>query len=155
VFEGLTYVRIDDTTIVRHVESTLEKFAQSLEKGETNGIITLSFYVKQLKKGWLTTKEEKIYWERWLIPISLYKEKAKSQTERDRRQQKTQQQLRERLMYIVEMANKKREHLPPASKHVVCFPYELTFGNGSDKGSSWGLDAFARMLQKGPPLLLN
>jgi hypothetical protein len=155
VFENLTYVRVDDASIVKMVESNVEQFMQSIEKsGESKGtvryrlhfavecladaIVTvppqvgLAFFAKTVKKAWggLTTKEEKVFWERWTIAISISKEKTKTQTERDRKQAARLQALRDRLLYAVQMINEKKEHIPPVSKSAACFPFEVILFSG-------------------------
>jgi len=142
-------------------EKSAAMAAANSDGGTVAAVCTLSFYNKSVKKGFLglSTKEEKVYWEQWSIPIVLARDRGKaSGIERERRQQRRSEALRERLHSIVQAVNDKMEHIPPfkSNSQDLCFPFEITFSNETTHSdtSSW-IPSIKRMLQQGPPMLMK
>jgi len=155
VFEQISYVKVDDVAINKQIETDIETFCQTLEK-EGKGVLCLSFYAKSVKKGWLSKTEEKTTWERWLINLSLERQTNKNAIERDKRNASRQEQLRERLMYVVAMVNEKKDHIPPLNKGVDVFPFMISHSGGDrdPHHDSWSA-SLTRILKQGPPLLMK
>lgn len=166
----IDYCRVNDNAIQKTVEATLTTFLALLEQnGESAGHACLAFFSTSLTKTWLSTKEEKRHWERWVIPITLTSGRgsiALSSHERARAAHETQKSIRDAILYIVRVVNEKKDHIPPIKAKGknganVCYPFEITFTagaggkhDGSD-GSSWGIQTFKRMLKQGPPMLMK
>lgn len=122
-------------------------------KASQSGTVCLSFYAKTYKRQWFSTKEEKVYWEQWVIPINIVNHSSLRSHERETRTQELKDVVRACLAYIVKMVNEKKDHIPPViSKAMVCFPFDLTSSAGGGEGddTNWSLNNFARMLKQGP-----
>lgn len=106
--------------------------------------VYLSFYETRTKSFFFSTRDEKLFWERWCIPIQI-KDRASSATGSSRRWDlprefddinwtaREEQQiasdslLRNRLIYIIQMVNEKQDHIPPipADDKPSLFPVEV------------------------------
>lgn len=75
--------------------------------------------------------------------------------ERQRRHAALEAALREVITQVLLIVNEKKDHIPPVSQPdlVVSFPFEISIPSSGD--SSFGMDMFKRMLQSGPPTMLN
>jgi len=181
----LSYARCDDAIIESLVDTRLEQLVSSLTKGsvqkdqyehkeQNEQTCVLSFYGVTYKKYMkVFVREEKVYWEQWLIPVSIVEQKSKSSSERDRRAQGRQQMIRDRLTSIMSMLNEK-DHIPPfkssdkssdsstkllpATLEQICFPFDITFSaqipDHTEEASSWA-NSFKRIIKQGPPMLLK
>jgi autophagy-related protein 101 len=85
---------------------------ESLIAHESDMQLSLSFYEKRLKKYLFTTKEEKIFWEMWHIPVVMMSP-AETPAERNTRHAETSNMLKERILAIITNVNEKRDHIPP------------------------------------------
>jgi hypothetical protein len=156
------------------VERGIDRFTTAWNKsGSLRGNVCVGFYEKSTKKTFLFgTKEEKMFWERWIIPLALADQKsaggggssaaggksANTQGERDRLARERQQRLVENLVYLVSCVNEKKDHIPPvksSSTVALAFSFELSHTTGEKTDESWGLSTIKRMLKQGPPMLLS
>lgn len=99
-----------------------------------------------MKKNFFGQKEEKTYWERWIIPLTFTaeKDKPKSQSDHDRVSQERQSRLTDNLLYLVGCVNDKKDHIPPtksSTQVALAFSFEITHSTGEKQDESWG-DAF-------------
>ena len=44
------------------------------------GVLCVGFYALQMRKTWFSAKEERVFWERWRIPITLVTDSSATQT---------------------------------------------------------------------------
>lgn len=154
----MPYVCVEDARVERGVEESLSRFLAVLrQSNSSHGRVCLSFYARTVRKGWFSSKEEKAYWERWVIPLRVV-QPAADPDQRQRQHEARRAALRDRLVFVVRSANEKKAHLPPVPKSSVAsvYPFEISFSGGDSQDESWGFgSAVRRMLQQGPPQLLN
>jgi len=157
----ITYMRAGSTRIDKEVELAIEKFASSLSferKGTARGQIALSFYEKRNRTSFFgTSKEEKRYWEKWIIPVILQttsQSKTSYEEAHNKRKQRAENALRDCLLDVVARLSKKKEHLPPVNLNKsdpMIFTFEITPVSGNESESTW----FSRLLQTTSPPLLS
>ena len=153
---------IDDALVESSVETGIDRFTSAWNKsGASRGVVFVGFHEKSVKKGFFGSKEEKIFWERWVIPLVLTSEKDRPRTSSDRERVALARHaaLTSNLLYVVECVNAKKDHLPPM-KHAPAVPlaysFEISHTTGEKADESWGIsNTFKRLLEKGPPLLLS
>lgn len=127
----VSYARVDDKGLERVVERRIDSIYQSIvEMRTTRFTVTLRFYIYSEAKGFMLNQREKMFWEQWMIPITISTQKKKG-SERDHRHNQRQQALRDRLLYIIQMMNNKTKHVPPVKKNVPCFPFDIVFSDGT------------------------
>lgn len=73
---GVPYAKLDDAHVDALVDSFLDRFLLGLGKaGARQGQVCLGFHEKVAKKksllSWGQTAEEKVFWERWIVPVQL------------------------------------------------------------------------------------
>ena len=119
----------------------------------------LSFYTLNVKKGMFSflDTEEKIDIETWIIPIQLLSTPKSNVIKQVRKS--IRNDFINRMLYILQMVNEKRNHLPPSS--INHFSISFIVGNehidasSSDNKKGWSFNMFKEMLHEGPPLLLR
>eukprot|EP00455_Lapot_gusevi_P006684 TRINITY_DN1285_c0_g7_i1.p1 TRINITY_DN1285_c0_g7~~TRINITY_DN1285_c0_g7_i1.p1 ORF type:complete len:216 (+),score=37.29 TRINITY_DN1285_c0_g7_i1:64-648(+) len=147
VFE-IFYVRCDDAQINKAIEENVELFYRHLLQNR-KGKLTLSFYKSVTKSTLIWSREEKIHWERWYIPMALAPE-SQTTAERNRLRASCDAAVRDRIMYILSMANEKKDHLPPVhGASAISYPFEMAFPSSDD---SWSLMS---MFGNSSPILLQ
>mmetsp|Transcript_16376 Transcript_16376/g.27042 ORF Transcript_16376/g.27042 Transcript_16376/m.27042 type:complete len:201 (+) Transcript_16376:139-741(+) len=149
----ITYITCGDANIDGAIDEKLNVFCAVLERSPSSrGQMCLSFYEKRTKKAWFSKHEERLYWEQWLITIMVNRTPPPGGTHaRSQRQQILEQELRDRIAFILARVNEKRDHVPPVvTPDLMPFAYEISIPSSSE---SWGLDMFKRMLQTTPPML--
>ena len=71
----VSYVRCGVVSVDKRIEEAIEAFSNALQlnTATSRGRIVLSFYEKRTRKSFfgMATSEEKLYWERWVIPVML------------------------------------------------------------------------------------
>lgn len=158
---NVAYAKINDPAIEDAVEGFIDRFLKSWHKsGSSKAQVCLGFYERSVKKSvWFGgSKEEKTFWERWLIPLSFVSDKPSAKTAHAREEEHAARAARlvENLLYLVRCVNEKKEHLPPSkSASALPFHFELSFTTGDKSEESWGMSTLKRMLKQGPPMLLS
>ncbi len=133
--------------------------------------VCLGFHEKVQKPksflSWGGKSEEKVFWERWIIPIRCDSFTESSGAAGDAAaaaggfsapsslQLLRRARLSECLTYLVFRCNEKREHIPPlkaSSTAALAFSFELSFTVGGKKDDSWGTQ-FTKLLSMTPPIL--
>ena len=157
----ICYAKIDDIDIDRLVEDAVERLSQSLRivgNGTAKGRIAVTFYEKKKRKGFLglTTVEDQVNWEQWIISIVVNRQKLSSgadfAADRMRQAHQTEKIITQRMLQILTLVNEKKEHLPNVSlnsKKAMVFDFKISIPKLEDKAENW----FTRMLQQGPPSL--
>lgn len=178
LFEYITYVQCGDTAIEKKIEEKIDHFLSWVEKyPNKKSRVCLSFYETRNKHMAWFSKVERLYWEQWCIqlhvvppsPLKAKKFYDSSQSgetgvlpqtealmdERQRRHTKLEAALREVISQVLLIVNEKKDHIPPVLQPdvVISFPFEISIPSSSD--SSFGMDVFKRLLQTGPPTMLN
>lgn len=87
-----------------------------------------------------------MFWERWILPITISNEKFKSQLERDRKNSARVKEVISALKEVV-MYAEKMSHLPPMKAKVenkesmVTYPFEVRTGGNTLSKTSYINDA--------------
>lgn len=108
--------------------------------------VCVGFYEKSVKKNFFFgMKEEKLFWERWIIPLALTsdKDRPKTQADRDRATADRHDTLVDNLLFLVSCVNEKKEHIPPMKSGAgvaLAFSFEISFTTGEKTDESWGLN---------------
>lgn len=163
--ENVGYAKVDDANVDERVETGIDRFASAWTKsGSTKGNVCVGFYEKSVKKNFFGfgAKEEKMFWERWIIPLSfpspLESSKPKTLAEKEKVQERRQRRLVENLLYLVSCINEKKDHIPPMKSNTavaLAFSFEISFTTGEKADESWGFNTLKRLLKQGPPMLLS
>ncbi|CAN1814747.1 Autophagy-related protein 101 [Linum perenne] len=159
-------VQCGDVELEKKIDEKIEQFISWVEKRPNKkSQVCISFYeVKNKHPSWFTNKTERLYWEQWYINLNVsHQPKAHlgkshhskivvdpgetSLDERSARRAALESSLREVLFQIIKFVNEKKDHVPPISDGVSCFPYEITIPSSSD--SAFGMDMIKRMLHTG------
>src|SRR5437762_1127879 len=104
-----------------------------------------------MKKGWWTQKEERIFWEKWIIPISVNNSKinkaasagngssssnSANSSQSSKPKVPVHVALHDRMVHIITCVNEKKEHIPPlktnAANMMCTFPFTISWTTGSD-----------------------
>lgn len=150
----LTFAKCGVSDIDVAVHEAIQNFRFSLVKvGPTNskGIVILSFYEKRAQRGFfgLVNNEEKVYFERWKIPVVVNDDNLEVGDESDvlelqRVYESGRNQIQQRMMTILEAVNSPMEHVPASM-----YEYEFNYGDRRDQQSS----LMSKMVY--PPALFN
>eukprot|EP00249_Psilotum_nudum_P004679 c18187_g1_i1 orf=260-916(-) len=169
----VTYVQCGDPDLEKKIEEKIDLFINWVEKHPNKkGQVCLSFYETRNKQtAWFGSKVERLYWEQWCIYLNVIPAKPSQKKshhgrpltadsaemmmeERTKCHAALEMALRDELYHILQLVNEKKDHIPPVINFdVVSFPFEISIPSSSD--SSFGMDMFKRMLQAGPPTMLN
>ena len=154
----LSYVRSDSRVIDARVEDQTDAFNKALERDETTAAhqVCISFFERRTRPSTfsLFRSEEKVVWERWIIPLVVHARDPdlNAQVERAERSRALEETLRERIEFVVSMASGKKEHIPPVDGLGSDTPwFDITWESSSSWASS-GLDIFKTILSS-PPLI--
>jgi len=168
--ENVPYAKLDDPIMDDSLEGDIDRFMTSWTKsGSKKAKLSLSFYERVEKKSFafFGGKDEKLHWERWVLPLVQHNEKdrPKTQADRDRVSAARHSRLLENLFYLVTMVNDRREHIPTgklskdhassSSPSPLTFNWEINFAFGEKSEESWTINTLKRMLKQGPPMLLS
>lgn len=170
IFLETTYVQCGDALTEKKVEEKIDHFLAWVEKyPNKKSRVCLSFYETRSKNMAWFSKVERLYWEQWCIQLhvvppaplqaknfSRSRDTGETTTdERQRRHAALEAALREVITQVLLIVNEKKDHIPPVLQPdlVISFPFEISIPSSSD--SSFGMDMFKRMLQTGPPTMLN
>eukprot|EP00750_Incisomonas_marina_P013506 INCI17435.1.p1 GENE.INCI17435.1~~INCI17435.1.p1 ORF type:complete len:209 (+),score=45.37 INCI17435.1:319-945(+) len=157
----ICYAKIDSIDIDRKVEDAVEKLSQSLRivgNGTAKGRIAVSFFERKKRKVFfgITTTEDQVNWEQWIISIVVNRQKLSSgadfAADRMKQARHTEGLVTGLILQILTKINEKKEHLPAVnlnSDKAMVFDFKITIPKLEDKAENW----FTRMLQQGPPTL--
>jgi len=169
----ITYVQCGDSATEKKIEEKIDHFLSWVEKyPNKKSRVCLSFYETRSKHMAWFSKVERLYWEQWCIqlhvvppaPLKAKKFYDSSQSgetgetmmdDRQRRHATLEAALRDVITQVLVIVNEKKDHIPPVLQPdvVISFPFEISIPSSSD--SSFGMDVFKRLLQTGPPTMLN
>ncbi|KAG0606675.1 hypothetical protein M758_9G159600 [Ceratodon purpureus] len=172
----ITYVQCGDSATEKKIEEKIDHFLAWVEKyPNKKSRVCLSFYETRNKHMAWFSKVERLYWEQWCIqlhvvppPVSRSSSARKifdsaqlgdngelMRDEQQRRHATLEAALREVITQVLLIVNEKKDHIPPVQQPdvVISFPFEISIPSSSD--SSFGMDVFKRLLQTGPPTMLN
>ncbi|ORX95334.1 DUF1649-domain-containing protein [Basidiobolus meristosporus CBS 931.73] len=141
-FMDLTYVAIEDAGIDKAVEEKIPAFLKTIDASRNQrGQLAVMFYEKRTRKAWFSKSEEEVCWEQWIITFTI----LRPNNERDRNQarMRTERQVADFLMDIVQIVNDRKDHIPPITNNDPNpFPFQITVPSVND---TWG-SMFKRML---------
>merc|ERR1719265_514914 len=85
--------------------------------------------------------EEKIIFEQWRLPVKVHaRTRHASAAENTREevdlQRLASQQVEKALHFVMNRANAKVDHLPPAPQNQASYKFEITFASTDGKGLS-------------------
>jgi hypothetical protein len=120
--------------------------------------VCMGFYQRRVKQVWFQKSEEKVYWEQWQLPLAIVRPGLQGEltnsAARAERQNALQHALVGCMERALELADAKKDHLPPVvSSDVVCFPFDITTPSAGD--SSFGMDMLRKFVSQSPPSMLQ
>ena len=78
IFDHISYAAIKDESIDVAINAQVERFHALVEKAKANsgsGVVTafiiVGMYERSVHKTWWSEKENKAYWEKWIIPLHV------------------------------------------------------------------------------------
>lgn len=103
--------------------------------------IGIQFFESVYKKpSWFGKTHEDVCWEQWVIEVAM----EPPSRERETARRKTEKQLHDILLGIVNTVNSKKSHIPPiTTTDSTPFPYQIVVSTEAD---SWG-SVFKRILE--------
>mmetsp|Transcript_5435 Transcript_5435/g.10223 ORF Transcript_5435/g.10223 Transcript_5435/m.10223 type:complete len:203 (-) Transcript_5435:815-1423(-) len=153
-FSGLSVATCGDPRVHEAIEEAVEEFFHHLQVIGPNlvrGEIVVSFYETRKRPGLFglsAAKEEKVYWERWVVPIIINKGASQMSNA-------SEVGIRNNLLRILLLASEVT-HVPqiksdPDSPPV--FRFEISVSQGNSAGKSESL--IGKLLSNGPSLRFN
>lgn len=102
--------------------------AAGVGPGAQQHTVTLQFFTSRIEKGWVRDTRIQKTWEEWKLPLTvvLGAPSGHAGASADRRR-KLSSALRERMMWILEQVDAKKDHLPEISKQQVPAPIGVTY----------------------------
>ena len=153
-FPALGVASCGNAAVEQSVENALERFfaggLQLVGPDLVRGELMVSFYESRRRAGLFGSAEERVYWERWLVPV-IVNQSASS------RESGGEAVLRASLMRVVLLASDVG-HVPRPPDGNATFKYELSVSQQHNKVSGQpGVAAtlLNQMLQSGPPMRFN
>lgn len=153
----VTYVRNGTTDADKTVELAIEKFATStniFNSGTSKGQLVLSFFERRKTTSFFgSEREEKVQWERWIIPVIVQISSGRRGLS-GLRGRRSEEALRDCLIDIVSKVNEKTEHLPSANLNKtkpMIFSFEIDHTAPNEADATW----FSRLLQSASPPLVS
>ena len=127
--------------------STSSSPAASFSPSSVPATFTLSFYESTPSKSWFGPREDKLYWERWVLPCRVSPSKPNaspsSSFNSPTAQQRQQQSFMSVMTAIIAVVNDKRDHLPAVKGGMEGLTYsfecESVCGGGGAAGGGAGL----------------
>lgn len=159
---GVTYPCVVNSSLDSLIEEKTSEILRSIRPQQAETQIGIQFFEKQpgsAKKkqttSWFSTTspqlQQDVCWEQWVIRLHLLD--GKNDREHEINRKKTEKQLVDTLMAIVNTASTNKDHIPPiTTTDSTPFPYKiLLLGNGSSRNSTtedetWGA-VFKKMLE--------
>mmetsp|Transcript_5522 Transcript_5522/g.9080 ORF Transcript_5522/g.9080 Transcript_5522/m.9080 type:complete len:196 (-) Transcript_5522:252-839(-) len=130
----LTYAKCGNDHVENSVTEAIVQFKKSLVQvgpGLSRGVVILSFFEKRENKGFfgMLTTQEKVYFERWRIPILVNENQLESTSDvrggggssqqaassreyRHRVYETAREEIKQRMLCIFENANSSVDHVP-------------------------------------------
>jgi len=133
-FPNLSYATCGDSGIDKSVEDAIDTFLASLQlvgPDLVRGELVLSFYDTRKRAGFLgigAAKEDKVHWERWVIPMIVNRGSLKTVS--------AESALQSNLFRILHLAND-LSHVPKlrGEEGSIVYKYEMLVSqNPTDKG---------------------
>lgn len=156
----LQYTMIDDPNLIVFVDKKVEESVKMLDTCGS-GTVSLKFYQRRLVKTlFLTTKEDKIVWEHWSLPVQL-----RNWIPKDLPAQfmgayiplypmvkfEVEQLLKDHFIQILHLVNESQYHLPPVpgTADSPLYPVDLDFVPCSS--DEFWTASLKRIISNGPP----
>mmetsp|Transcript_21570 Transcript_21570/g.46443 ORF Transcript_21570/g.46443 Transcript_21570/m.46443 type:complete len:213 (-) Transcript_21570:238-876(-) len=159
----ISYVCVASRLVSQKVEDHAEAFWSAIESAPTVRVqSSIAFFERRSRPTafGLFRSEEKVIWERWNIPLTVYSldetlpselarpPSASEGEQRSQHKRALEAALRERLEFILTMASGKKDHIPPVDGLGGDVPW---FEISSNSSESWsGLDLFKQLLSSPP-----
>eukprot|EP00808_Paulinella_micropora_P010903 g29635.t1 len=164
VFEGkLSYVTPNHANMKKYVDEKVEAVCSSLptQKDNEKALVktSLSFYTKIEGGGWFR-KEDKHYWERWMVQIRVVKGGSGERHSRgskggrgtDGRAAQIED-LRKLLLQVIQRVDTQKDHIPPVHIEGKTTPFSFPFEIGErDESATW--EVLRDLFKRGPVLNL-
>ncbi|KAG2810187.1 hypothetical protein PC116_g20372 [Phytophthora cactorum] len=118
-------------------QPSIKSLGTSNVRGANSGYIAVTFFERKVKKALfgLMSNEEKMVFEKWILPVTVTSSPAASQEERELCAGETEAALQNALLHIL-TAVQSIEHIP-----VAMYDFEITTFNSLEDaqvGSSYG-----------------
>jgi hypothetical protein len=69
-FDDIQYTRCEHDQLIRKINDYVGVMYQQLER-HRHGKMCMAFYSVVNKPGWFGNSEEKVFWERWYLPVRV------------------------------------------------------------------------------------
>ena len=120
--------------------------------------VEMGFYERRTKQVWFSKSEERVYWEKWRLKLSVVRPGLQGElvdgAARARRHAAAEAGVLRCMERVLELADARKDHLPPVvSSEVVCFPFDITTPSATD--SSFGMDMLKKFVSQSPPSMLQ
>ena len=120
--------------------STSSSSSSSSHPSSVPATFTLSFYESSPSKSWFGPREDKLYWERWVLPCRVSPSKPNSSPSSSSTyltaQQRQQHSFMTVMAAIVAVVNEKRDHLPAVKGGMEGLTYSFECESGCSGGAA-------------------
>lgn len=176
-FERISYLSIGDPALSTHVDHLIQTVVQTVSHNfngnpaspPSTSYCIIGFFQRKVDRTWLGEREQRAYWERWVLPIVISRRDLIHPTINDADTDIGQSTLLTALHAILQTVLNKRDHLPPLESTTsgISPPYpfdcsvviggtaESAFANANTSMTEWGLNTLKKMIQNGPPMLMK
>lgn len=169
LFPSLAYASVDDPEVEAAVEARVRDVLAWAEAnpGRSRLLLTLSFFERRERHGWLSTSEERMTWELWRLPLTLLRPDAgasgwggggfgsAASDERAARHAALEAALCGVVRSVVNTASGASDHLPPvASAGIVSYPFDIVLSHPDSADGAFGVSTLSRLVAGSPPTLL-
>lgn len=179
LFEPLTWVHCGDDAAAERLETKIARVQAWVDRQQAQqtasppptspppprrrALVTLSFFERRQQQGWFLRQEQRLNWEKWVVPLSVVAPPAGADPEpaRAARKQALLASIEAALTAIVTGVSERRDHIPPVvSGAPLTFPFDVSVEaeGGAEAGPIFGgVDLVRRMLSSSanPPSVLH
>ena len=166
----VAYLKLDVPELDAAVEERIRAFSESIETHPPSLALVVSFYSEVVKDSGILwqvlsgKKTEKIYFERWRIPVKLVTESSDASTSANSMSPKNKfgispqqreggsvavSQVKAALWFVLRKVGEKMDHLPAAPVQWI-YPVEVSFEKSKD--TPWSPRNFASSIKNIPYL---
>ena len=149
------YMKTDSREVDALVEEKIKAFTEVAERSlETQILLNVGFFTEVARDAGLlwqvfsSKKTEKIYFERWRVPITVSpRTRPPTATDEETSSRVSGQQVRSIMWFVLKKAGEKTDHLPLTSQTAI-YPFDIAFER---KGSSaWSPRSIASSIKSIP-----
>lgn len=153
----LAYAKVEAPEIDLQVEERIKAFGEAAEKAPGQPMmLLLSFYTETAKESGIfwqvfsAKKTEKVYFERWKLPINITQSRPVSAGDDDsvRSSAVSASQVKSLLWFVLRKVGEKMDHLPPSSLTPI-YLCDITYDK-QKSDSAWSPRSLASSIKSLP-----